>query len=41
MKIETICMPAKIKEVLNALKRAHPYEEPAYGMIELKTIEDF
>lgn len=41
MKIETICVKEKIKGVLQALKAAHPYEEPAYGVIELKTIEDF
>lgn len=41
IKIETICTPENIKAVLEALKDAHPYEEPAYGVIELKTIEDF
>lgn len=41
IKIETICIPDTIQKVLKALKRAHPYEEPAYGVIELKTAEDF
>lgn len=41
IKIETICLPEKIAEVLSALTNSHPYEEPAYGVIELKTIEDF
>jgi hypothetical protein len=27
--------------VLKRLKEVHPYEEPAYGVIEFKTIEDF
>jgi hypothetical protein len=27
--------------VLEALKSAHPYEEPAYGVMEMKTIGDF
>lgn len=41
IKIETVCIPEKIKTVLTALKNAHPYEEAAYGVIELKTVEDF
>lgn len=40
IKIETICNAENIKDVLMALKKGHPYEEPAYGVIELKTIED-
>lgn len=41
VKIETVCKPEVIKNVLLALKSAHPYEEPAYGVMELKTLEDF
>ncbi len=41
IKIETICTVQNIKKVLEALKKAHPYEEPAYGVVELKTLEDF
>lgn len=41
IKIETICTHDSIHRVLEALLEAHPYEEPAYGVIELKTIEDF
>ena len=41
IKIEMICECHKIKEVLKRLKEVHPYEEPAYGVIEIKTIEDF
>jgi len=41
IKIETICTRANLSNVLKALLEAHPYEEPAYGVIELKTIEDF
>lgn len=41
IKIEMICKAEKIKEVLKKLKEVHPYEEPAYGVIEFKTIEDF
>lgn len=28
-RIETICAPEKLEEVLAAIKRVHPYEEPA------------
>lgn len=41
IKIEMICECDKIKDVLKRLKEVHPYEEPAYGVIEFKTIEDF
>lgn len=41
VKIETVCRAEAIREVLIALKQTHPYEEPAYGVVELKTIEDF
>lgn len=30
VKVETICPVDKIKEVLEALEKAHPYETPAY-----------
>lgn len=41
IKIETICTGEVIMHVLKALKEAHPYEEPAYGVIRLQTMEDF
>lgn len=41
IKIETVCTADVIMDVLMMLKEVHPYEEPAYGVIELKTIEDF
>lgn len=41
LKIETVCVKEKIKEVLTALKKNHPYEEPAYGIFEMKTLENF
>lgn len=41
IKIEMICEDKKIKGVLEALKENHPYEEPAYGVIEIKTLEDY
>ncbi len=35
LKVEMICLEACLKSVIDALKTAHPYEEPAYGVIEL------
>ena len=34
-KVETICPGSKIKKVIKALKKAHPYEHPAFGFIKL------
>lgn len=34
-KVEMICDEASLKGVLAAMKQAHPYEEPAYGALEL------
>lgn len=41
IKIETVCTAEVLHSVLNALKASHPYEEPAYGVVEIKTLEDF
>ncbi len=41
IKIETVCTAENLRNVLEALKSAHPYEEPAYGVMEMKTIGDF
>ncbi|MGE4471320.1 MAG: NGG1p interacting factor NIF3 [Sulfuricurvum sp.] len=41
IKIEMICTDGALRNVLETLKHVHPYEEPAYGVIELKTLEDF
>jgi hypothetical protein len=38
-KIETVCTEDKIKEVIKALKEAHPYEEVAYDLLEEVDIE--
>ena len=37
-RIETICPEDKIKEVIEAVKKAHPYEEPAIDVFELCNI---
>ena len=35
VKIEFVCEQAKVKEVIEALKKAHPYEEPPIEMFPL------
>ncbi|WP_412473594.1 NGG1p interacting factor NIF3 [Halobacteriovorax sp. YZS-1-1] len=35
LKVETICPDDKVKEVIKALRTAHPYEEPAIDLYEL------
>lgn len=37
-KVEMVCSDAVIKAAVDALKQAHPYEEPAY---EVWRLEDF
>lgn len=34
--VEIICMPKIIHSVIAALKKAHPYEEPAYHVIKIE-----
>ena len=34
--VEMVCDNAVIKSVIDALKRTHPYEEPAYTVIHLE-----
>lgn len=40
-RVEMVCNLEMIKDVLVALIDAHPYEEPAYHAIEVKTLADF
>jgi structural toxin protein (hemagglutinin/hemolysin) RtxA len=40
-KVEMVCSAEIIKSVLQALLLAHPYETPAYGVFEIKTLADF
>lgn len=37
-RIETICPKTKLKSVLKALKKVHPYEEPAIDMYPLLNV---
>ncbi|MCD6055210.1 MAG: NGG1p interacting factor [Gammaproteobacteria bacterium] len=34
-KVEMICRDDKVDAVIQALRKAHPYEEPAYGMLKI------
>ena len=37
-KVEMVCADERIKPVLDALKQAHPYEEPAYDVWRLADV---
>ncbi len=37
--VEMICDEKVLKPVINALKQAHPYEEPAYAVVRLEEID--
>lgn len=39
-KLEMVCEAQFIKQVLAALKAAHPYEEPAYNVYKALTLEE-
>jgi len=34
-KVEMFCVADKLEAVIEAMKKAHPYEVPAYGVVEL------
>lgn len=38
MKIEFICPKEKIEEIIKAIKKAHPYEEPAIDVLQMLDI---
>jgi len=40
-KIEMICERSKVKEVLAALKKNHPYETPAFEISDLRDETEF
>lgn len=40
-RVELVCERAIIKSALQALIAAHPYETPAYSVLEMKTLADF
>ena len=36
-RVEMVCSPAQVREVVAAMIAAHPYEEPAWDLVELVT----
>jgi hypothetical protein len=38
--VEIICNDAAIKAVVQTLLSVHPYEEPAYAIYKVLTVED-
>lgn len=38
-RIETVCEEERLKEVLEAIKQIHPYEEPATDVYPLETLD--
>ena len=39
-RVELVCEDKFIKQAINGLKKAHPYEEPAYDIIKLEALDD-
>lgn len=39
-KVEMVCSPDVIREVVKTLLKVHPYEQPAYDVYEIKTLND-
>lgn len=39
-KVEMICTATEIKDVVQTLLGIHPYEEPAYAVYKILTVED-
>lgn len=40
IKLELICERVYVRSALRAMIDAHPYEEPAYGVIEISDLDD-
>ncbi len=40
-RLELTARDEVVKDVLSALKKSHPYEEPAYGAVRIQSLEDF
>ena len=36
-KVETVCSFPQIKAIIRALKKSHPYEHPAFGVLNLNS----
>jgi len=40
-RVEMVCDKTKIKQALSALLTSHPFETPAYHVLEMKSVSDF
>lgn len=40
-RVEMVCTRENLEQALKALISSHPYEEPAYHVLEAKTLADF
>ena len=38
-KVELVCSEVNLEQALAALKKAHPYEEPAYEVYQIQAIK--
>ena len=39
-RLELVCQDSNIKEVVQAMLKAHPYETPAYHIVNVLTLDD-
>jgi hypothetical protein len=39
-RVEMVCEDAVVKEVIEGMLATHPYEEPAYDIVKIKTYKD-
>lgn len=39
-RLELVCQNSKIKETIQAMLEAHPYETPAYHLVKVFTLDD-
>jgi structural toxin protein (hemagglutinin/hemolysin) RtxA len=39
-RVEFLCSPDKIKPIILALRKFHPYEEPAFDVIKLEVFDE-
>ena len=37
-KVEMFCVAERLKDAIEAMKKAHPYEVPAYGVVKLEDL---
>ena len=40
IRVEMVCQDTLLKNVLAAMLESHPYEEPAYDVVPIKTLAD-